>query len=484
MTVCQAVRLSRAFNNDILNMKVGAGLKKQASTLLRIVALTALTHNEEKNPGLAEHLKLHPILDTLLPFSPNIYPNRVNDNIDLQIARNELPGVEGKNALDFSNFMQLDVAGKNAAAAANGGQWPDAFVNAVVAAVPPTSQIIFDNYNDAINQNIFLNEVNGAHNVQKQVGMINLPTLIYTTQPTHQDDTNNFFIAPMVSSMSNSGPSTSIGIRYSGSLEGAVVGSWGAYNGNTRETNAFNNLRDYFRGFNAGAPVDLTSDGRLLKDLYRLECVRDPVTLLTNAMFLDLANQNYNSINGVINYQSIEANMPMAADGAVAASRSLWRHVTNIHQNLYYKYDHTALSGIGAEGYNAHANRENNILFHWLIMLSGFTDELNNIINLGDDDSEAQVDECINNLNWNIVNDTTLNKTSNNNITIQIIVPQIGAIRADDLIITHFPLALLNHLILEWYDVNLGIPNVNAPDGNGGSAAQNGDIQIDLRLIP
>jgi hypothetical protein len=324
-------------------------------------------------------------------------------------------------------------------------------------------------------------------------------------------------------------------LQKGGNFEGTEVGSWGPYADDINNRDAFTLLRNVFRGINL-INADEQELVRIFRDLYRLECIREPAALITNAMFVDLAmfnaNNGYTSIsNDVYDFPNIRDRMPMAPRGVVDATRRLWSLLITAHDaignNIYYRYDYTTLGGLGVipaatrRVLDTLTRLENNLLFNYIMHQADQLDTVNpgagNITaRLRNDILLPPIPPAANQqlafvggVNpWELVAGTSATGAvpapgapapipvlvggalpagvagiyqvtvpvtiagANHNIVFQARFPNTGnPIQVTDIFITSFPLALMNQLLLDWYQVDIGL-----------AAAPNQDIQIDLQL--
>jgi hypothetical protein len=544
-------------NNIIINHNIGpagATTKESASVLLRIVALCALTHRERVNavavPVIAtpEHLKLFSAYDCLFPFCGEIlipgagrgrvvrcFPDhRLSDEHDLNIANGEFGVVVGGGTTTehYIAFMEAVAGGGRAAtvlglvnaAILGGGPIPIADENIIALD-------IHNLYNDyAINHAIvpalnpvmnFFDEVNVVHYIHKLLARQNIRAVRELRGRTGaQTNRGGRTLIPEVrynrtlqASVPNQGPSTVMHINKSGNFEGTLIGSWGPYANDINNSDAFTLLRNVFRGIN---PVNADEQElvRIFRDLYRLECIREPAALITNAIFVDLAIVNYTSINNdVYNFANIRDRMPMAPAGTVEATRRLWNHTMSVHNNIYYRYDYIRYGSITGNGaaelrvYSELKKLENNLLFNYIMHQAdqldtahggagNITARLRTNVLTATVVVNQQVAFAGGINPWGVLGvvppalvatiasiyEVTVPVTipavlpgevaTNHNIIFQARFPIGGApIQVTDIFITSFPLMLINQLLSAWYRVNIGL-----------IAAPNQDIQIDLQL--
>jgi hypothetical protein len=559
-----------AFNNGTLQTPIGVIGVQAASVLLRTVALYALTHREHADATVLgpigpiatpEHLKLFSKYDCLFPFSNNgvSFPApRNHDNIDLIIANNEfgvvmVPAVVGPplvpavlpTAADYINFIAAPAGNNNnqrGATVANGGT---ALGAAAAGALPVDDEDvsaldIHNLYNDyAINHAIipalnppmnFFDELNVVHYIHKLLARQNIRAVREL-----RGNAGARYNRTLKASIPNQGPSTTMHLQKGGNFEGTEVGSWGPYADDINNRDAFTLLRNVFRGINL-INADEQELVRIFRDLYRLECIREPAALITNAMFVDLAmfnaNNGYTSIsNDVYDFPNIRDRMPMAPRGVVDATRRLWSLLITAHDaignNIYYRYDYTTLGGLGVipaatrRVLDTLTRLENNLLFNYIMHQADQLDTVNpgagNITaRLRNDILLPPIPPAANQqlafvggVNpWELVAGTSATGAvpapgapapipvlvggalpagvagiyqvtvpvtiagANHNIVFQARFPNTGnPIQVTDIFITSFPLALMNQLLLDWYQVDIGL-----------AAAPNQDIQIDLQL--
>lgn len=189
--------------------------------------------------------------------------------------------------------------------------------------------------------------------------------------------------------------------------------------------------------------------------------------------------------------------MPMAYSGVVLTTRYLWRGITGAHDNIYYRYGYKSIelaeqqqdrSTSGKKtstSLRTLSNVENNLLFNWIMMR---TEELTAGVNIGDistllrnvldantyGNQRAILDDVNNNFvrvdGPPVTYTRTLNLGNpiNADVVIQINNGNGARARKADITITEFPLRLLNRLLQEWYNVDIGLPDQQ--------------IEIDLRL--
>ena len=558
-------------NLNTLIGPVGATTKESASVLLRIIALIALTHRE-RNPlggGVEWYQKLFPPYDCLFPFSGNIitaplggnrtvncFPNnRVNDDIDLNIANGEFGvNVNGARATTehYIAFIAAAAGGgmnQRGAKVANGGT---ALGEANAGGSIPVDDenitaldihTFYNNYTVArnvVNMNFF-DEVNVVHNIQKLLARKNIQAV------RELRGYGTIYDRTLKVSVANQGPSTSTILQKAGKFEFTEIGSWGAHDDSTEEKDGLLYLKNQLRG-TGGLTNEQTELVRIFRDLYRLECIREPAALITNAMFVDLAmfntNAGYIAIGGAIDrnknkpktrtnpggftfianectFANIRYHMPMTFLGPVDAARHVWKDIMLVHNNIYYKYDYVRYSNVLNTEREVLTGLENNLLFNYIMHQADQLDTANvgagnitarlrnNVLNAttvtaGAGTQQAALAGGIN--SWQLVLGTSATGVgvaggapapvpalgvlpagvasiyqvtvpitiagANHNIVFQARFPNTGnPIQATDIYITSFPLALINQLLLEWYQVDIGLV-----------AASNQDIQIDLNF--
>lgn len=515
-----------AFDNNTLQTPIGASGVQAASVLLRTVSLYALTYRENANANAMggpiltpEHLKLFSSYDCLFPFSNNgvSFPGpRNHNNIDLIIANNEfgvvIPPAPLVVAPATLPTVPHYIAFMNAVAGGGRGatQLGQADINNVIPVDDEdvTALEIHNFYNDYANDrtNIpalnpvmnFFDEVNVVHYIHKVVARNNINiTRAIGVNPNPNTIKIN---------VSNQGPTTTMPIQRSGNFEGALVGSWGAYGGAAahiaRESSVFLNLRNQLAGIIAiGLTLRDSADVTIFRDLYRLECIREPAALLTNAMFVNLATVNYTSVNNdIYNFVNIRDRMPMAPAGTVNATRVLWSLLITAHDainnHIYYRYDYAALAGLIPDlSFDLLTQLENNLLFNYIMRQADQLDTANpgagnitarlrtNVLTAGMTAVNQQAAFAGGVNPWLVVMgphlagiasiyQVTVPVGGGRNIVFEARFPIGGApIQATDIFITSFPLALINQLLLDWYQVDIGL-----------AAAPNQNIQINLQL--
>lgn len=508
-----------AFNNATLLTNIQVGRNRvvfPASVLLRTVALYALTYRENTNANAIggavqtpEHLKLFSSYDCLFPFSNNgvSFPApRTHDNIDLIIANKEFgvvipPAPLVPTATDYIAFMTAPAGRANnqrGATVANGGTVLGE-ANGVGGPIPVDDEDMNANnlrdiYEHADNfVNNFYEIVNAAHYLQKKLARLNVIAVRNLGLPANNDN------RAITVSLSCQKLSTHIPIRTNGKLDG-LVDSWGPYQASNSEWASFQALKLKLRN-TPGLSAKQEIDARVIKDLYRYECCREPATLVTNAMCIDLIEFNYHGIheNYILNH--IRDRMPMTMVGAVDAVRSIWKHIILAHNainnHIYYRYDYPSLTRVSASGTEVHTltKTENNLLFNYIMHQA---DQLDTV-NLGAGNITARLRTNVltaaivanqqvaltnngSNNPWAVVMGPYANGIAsiykvtvpvtiagaNHNIEFEARFRTGAPLVATDIFITSFPLALINQLLLDWYQVDIGLPNQ--------------DIQINLQL--
>jgi hypothetical protein len=509
--------------------------QESASVLFRIVSLVALTHRE-RNPlagGIIWYQKLFSAYDCLFPFSNNglCFPDeRRQDNIDLNVANGEFGVVVGggTTAAEYIGFMNAAAGaggrGATALGVANtavGGPIPVIDENITVDQI----STIFNDY--AVARNVanmnFFDEVNVVHNIHKLLARKNIIAVrelrgnagVVAGRPTRGRRPRVVAVPPatynqnLKVSISRLDLATTMRIGRTGNLEGAKVDSWGDYQGNIDTRDSFRFFKDVQRGANP-ANRDEQELLRIFRDLYRLECIREPAALITNAMFADLAmfnaNNGYTSIdNTICSFTNIRTIMPMAPKKTVQATRRIWKDIMLRHNIIYYRYDYIRYSNevpgtIPQQAqYVLLKQMENNLLFNYIMHQADQLDTANP----GAGNITARLRNAVllplivpaaiqqvafaGGVNpWAVVMgpypaviasiyEVTVPVTIagvNHNIVFQARFPNTGnPIQATDIFITSFPLALINQLLLDWYQVDIGL-----------AAAPNQNIQIDLQL--
>lgn len=542
MTLHETVRNPQVFDINCLNTNLHNDVSNAipnpqitmapTSVLLRTVALVALTHRQHQNaianPVVVtpEILKAFPVEEVLFPFSNRESPFPNTDiidafvgRLDLIIANNELNPDDIAGARPIApNFIRYlnNPAGINPApawatvAGVAGGNIPTVVPNFINDL---NSAIIFADLNDTILRTqtnevlnprvpapnpdldnlLFVDQLNAMHNIHKKLVRSNIDTI------RNRDMFDNKTI---VCSVPNSGGATTLSITATGNFGATLVSSWGAYSGNAREQNAFKRLMWSFNntlGQEQAGALSVIKDAEILKDLYRLECMREPAALITNAMFLELAtsqNVGYRGFEVQYNFNNIKNRMPMAPKGTVALTRSLWKRIIWGRKDnlpIYYKYDYDT----NDENPRDLIKLENNLLFNYITWKAGIPDLHNTVAggnNLfpsgGTINRAAQIillkatgfiaDAANHNLytrtiaiepypvpssgdnNINAMNTRyNANADPNRNIVITATFRADGAtLRPEDIVITHFPLELINQLLFQWYQVDVQLPNI------------------------
>lgn len=444
-----------------------------ASVLLRAAALYALT---QRNPeGLNESIRVMPLNDCLFPFINNAstFSNRESDRVDLIIARAEMGNNNTTNAI--RNYCTVPAN--------------------IIGIIPQYNNTIFNNYNsylDVPNSNFF-DEVNAACNSYKEIARF------------HSKAIGLYEGSMKVSGSSYTELLVSMLIQASGNYGASKVENFGSYTGGRVEQEAFLIVKECL----AKEVYPPTILSRIIRDLYKFECVREPATLLTNAMFLQLASMNnkegYNTIYKVQNGQygrislsSIETYMPMAQTGAVNACRCLWRDIM-LSQSpddmndgnllLYYRYDYSSYQYLAENSKRAEIKSsdlyhlENNLLFNYILsmvwtndydisiffFLTQFFQESRN-----DQKRIMEINEYTpenDNPNKYLIDFPILINQQHYIITISITFPMdfTKSVSIGDISIHYFPLAILNKLLLDAYNVDIRLPDQQ--------------IEIDLRII-
>lgn len=473
-----------------------------ASVLLRTVALYALTYRENANANAIggavptpEHLKLCSSYDCLFPFSNNgvSFPApRNNDNIDLIIANNEFGVVvgAGTTAQDYIDFMNPPLQGARGVTAlgvANGNNGPIPVNDENVTALDIHN--LYNNY--AVNHAIvpalnpimnFFDEVNVVHYLQKVLARNN----IVAVRELGGAGVGAAYDRILMINVSNQGPSATSRLNHSGNFEGggAIIGSWGPHDNSAEERDSLLYLKDQLNGL--GLPTNAHRElVKIFRDLYRLECIREPAALITNAMFVDLAHIGYdNVVLDGYNFNNIREQMPMAPGGVVAPARRLWRNIILAHNainnHIYYRYDYPALAG-AAGNFNDLTRTENNLLFDYIM---AYADQAGGNIT-------RRIENCLNAVRANQINEltnpvpvnpwaatvpggniyrNTFNVAGIGNFVFEVRFPP-GRATVEHVFIQSFPLMLINDLLERWYRVDIGL-----------AAAPNQNIQIDLQL--
>ena len=417
--------------------------KKNASVLLRTVALYALTYTENRFSarGAIIYGARPRELDTVTAYDAcfpcgatidgnieNIYTfdNRRTTRIDKIIKTNEV----------LPDYIP-----------------PEADPISTRYYVPPTP-VLINADNNAASDNprySFFDEVNSIHNWHTMLARKVNNWCIFGT-----DDT----VLPQIINVSSDNTrSIFANIQKTGNCEGVSVQNVGSYDPSKDirvGVGDFEDLKKHFRS-RENISTDYTTTN--LRDLYRLECIREPAALLTNAMFLDLAtvnnNQGYRIMNETISFKNIIKYMPMALIGAVKQCRDLWalliRHSVNKNIPIYYRYDYAK----SADQYTSLAKLENNLLFFYLIYKS---DQIN-----GNADIKTAIETAVTDGSFKVYFDRvfTRNFYITNYGIMTLHINPFNQLQNDNnykycISITQFPLKLLKNLLYEWYYVDLG----------------------------
>lgn len=445
-------------NNNIFLQEFFGSNQYSASILLRTVALYALTYTQYQYSKTLNYATRPRELDTIpeydawFPCPSNdigtkfTFNNRKTSPEDIVIKENEVP--LGYNPIE------------------------DPIKNKYF--VPDTPVEINDGNNAATNitQISFFDEVNSMHNW-------------HTSQARYVND--NGTLPQFINVSSNEIRAIYMTVQKTGNCEGTVVQNWGAYIDNNMfdgeenkkfrgkidfatQVDTFKKLRNHFKNRTA---MDSTRV-KNLRDLYRLECIREPAALLTNAMFLDLAtvgNYGYDILNITIDFENITKAMPMAPKKTVEQCRILWgdliEHSNSKNIPIYYRYDYNrvtktfSIDNYNTLSYSPLATLENNLLFCYLIYKA---DQLNGNSNIKDildeiylnneyegqelyDQANLELQFPISTLNYPIK--IYFGPKDNNERTIYV---------------TSFPLMLLKRLLYEWYFVVLDLPDISIDD--------------------
>lgn len=446
-------------NNKVFLTEFYGSNQYSASMLLRTVALYALTYtqcqyskNIIKYPTRPQELDALPEYDAWFPCPSN--------NIGAKFIFN------GRQTTFEDKIIKLNEVSHDYIPPTNDPIKDRYFVpNVPVEINDGNNAATVNDINTAIS---FFDEVNSIHNW-------------HTSQARGINDSGT--LPQFINVSSNDRRSIYMTVQKTGNCEGTIVQNWGAYKNDDDEgdkkfkgkidfatqVDTFKKLKIHFKNRTAINSTRVAN----LRDLYRLECIREPAALLTNAMFLDLAtvgNYGYNILDMTIDFDNITKSMPMAPKKTVEQCRILWSDLIQVSNDkiipIYYRYDYNvvkktfSIDNNNPLSYSLLATLENNLLFCYLIYKA---DQLN---------ENADIKETINDiyLNNEYQGVTLYDNTEQeltflikiNNLTYEIKI-SFGP-KDDDgdrtISVTSFPLILLKILLYEWYYVVLDLPDI------------------------
>lgn len=349
--------------------------------LLRKVGLLALTHTEHQNAiadpvvSTPEILKLFPLSDVLFPFSNGgkSFPLRdVSFSTDSNRANQEF-NFQQKSEQFFKDFFtadQLDAA------------WTTELQAKIREGLPAnyngtlTYTTILNQYNQynyktySTTQNLF-DQINAFRNIYKQLVKLNIDFIKSTNRLRSKTNdskkkedkkkdrliSNTTVMDALGTALVNQGISTNVNVNFAGNMGTIKIPSWGAYADDESATiDGFKILKDHFQN----KALLSTEDSKVLKDLYILECIREPSALITNAMFIEL------------NKKDIKL-LPVAQERFVGFNRAtIWKTITGKNHNFYYPYDYSSNDPGSFSAYGGATEEsilENNLLYEYLISL-------------------------------------------------------------------------------------------------------------------
>jgi hypothetical protein len=438
----------REQKNDIFSSVFLNVEEENTSVLLRSVALYALTYTEYQY-SIRDNYNNRPVELDAVPAYDAWFPCGVT-NLDGTIADKRT--FNNRRTTNIDKIIKIN-------------QVPEGYLPPEVDPirnryyVPATPILINANNNAAtdISKISFFDEVNSMHNWHTAYARkVNDWRII---------NTNTTALPQKVNVSSDNTRSIFASIQKTGNCEGAVAQNVGSYDPNKNNHIKVEDFRSLKSHFKDRQNISINYKAQNLRDLYRLECIREPAALLTNAMFLDLAtasNNGYYIMGKRISFDSITRYMPMAPEGTVQECRDLWNALIehsedNIQYPIYYRYDYAPLPN--QEQYSALARRENNLLFYYLIYKSDLL--------IGSNTVKEAIESATG--QGSFTPDAPDNKyyqktfwidSINSTIEFQINKPNSESYYVS---ITSFPLTLLKNLLSEWYFVDLGddLPNKN-----------------------
>lgn len=428
--------------------------QQRASRLLRTVALYALTYTEHQFSAKGTSASRPRELDAITAYDA-WFPCGITGNDGT---------IENKKTFASRYTSPEDRIIKANEVSPDYNPTEDPIENKYYVPNVPVEINADNNAATDINKISFFDEVNSTHNWHtSRARLVN----------------NNGTLPQFINVASNEQRSIYMTVQKTGNCEGTVVQNWGAYINNNNidqeetkkfrekidfntQVATFKKLKNHFKNRTTMDSLRVAN----LRDLYRLECIREPAALLTNAMFLDLAtasNYGYDVLNITIDFDNITKVMPMAPKKTVEQCRILWSDLIGLSNDknipIYYRYDYSTVTKTYSYNFSFSTlvKLENNLLFCYLIYKA---DQLNNNTDIKEiidniylnneyedkelyDNSEFPVAFLVNSLNYPI--EIYIGSKDNGDRTISI---------------ASFPLMLLKILLYEWYYVDLDLPDI------------------------
>jgi hypothetical protein len=534
MKLYQSVRDPNCFNQQVLNIRLfDTGIRSYpASVLFRIIGLTALTFRENANNvnnvvTLNEYQKVCPIDDCLFLFGNNNqhFSYDAQDNHAI-IASNELiigqTSAVGnflfdnrKTVNNFKNFVRNNRNGN--LWPANLMDWNLSFLRGEMDALFETLNNVRTVYNNTTGQGATRNVANAAAqailNTGNNININNLPNVIVNNanfitffdevniiHNVHKSTARAYVVGPYLfpfyrlenlkinfSSLVLD-PLMCMTIHRSGNFESdmKVEGLGNTYNNiGKNNLDLLSNFKSYFTtGQLNNQPEYLL---KIMRNLYRLECIREPAALITNALFFELASipngVGYRAINNALYaFNTMDTYMPMGREGAVPGCRNfrdiLMSKIDEIRNEepapailppyIYYNYDYASQPNL----IPLIPKIENNLLFNYVMYKSGLTGVIRNILEMQSLISQRNyLRDVINEWDEGVVPIITI---GNSIFTKEVVVDgNAYRFRVDtslllndratvtNVIITSFPLIIIDQVMRDWYGVDLDLPNIN-----------------------